>query len=260
MRSGRGRSAYLMKDATVDLGDYFSFVAVAVAIFALFYSGSQAHAAKDSAEAARDSAIAAEEQARAVEEQTQLQRDLARAAAEPMLWVDIRDDDATGRALVLLLGNAGTSLARNVKVTFDPAPPSTKDIKEVLEILERGIAAVAPGRTLEWVLGAAHNTVDWNARNEYKVRIEGEGPFGPLEPVEFVIIISDLKGLHGAAGGSLRTVALQIQEIAKATNQLNGSIKKLQPAERPISPMEPEAIKPSIESSIPMEPLSGDDS
>jgi hypothetical protein len=96
MERRRGRSAYLMKDATVDLGDYFSFFAVAVAIFALFYSGSQAHAAKDSAEAARDSAIAAEDQARAVEDQTQLQRDLAKTAAEPRLWADIRGDDATG--------------------------------------------------------------------------------------------------------------------------------------------------------------------
>ena len=121
---------------------------------------------------------AAEEQARAVEDQTQLQRDLAKVAAEPRLWVDIRGDDATGQALVLLLGNAGPSLARNVKVTFDPAPPSTKDIKEVLNILERGIASVSPGRTMEWVLGTADNTVDWEARNEYKVRIEAEGPFG----------------------------------------------------------------------------------
>ena len=93
----------------MDLGDYFSFFAVLVAIFALFYSGSQAHAAKDAA-------VAAEEQARAVEDQTQLQRDLAKVAAEPRLWVDIRGDDGRGQALVLLLGNSGPSLARNVKV------------------------------------------------------------------------------------------------------------------------------------------------
>jgi hypothetical protein len=82
----------------VSLGVWVSFIATAVAIFALFYSGRSAHAA-------RDSATAAEEQARAVEDQTRLQRDLARAAAEPMLWVDIRGDDGMGRALVLLLGH-----------------------------------------------------------------------------------------------------------------------------------------------------------
>jgi hypothetical protein len=52
----------------VDLGDYFSFVACAVAIFALFYSGRKDHAAKYAA-------VAAENQARAVDDQTQLQRD-----------------------------------------------------------------------------------------------------------------------------------------------------------------------------------------
>jgi hypothetical protein len=103
------------------LAVWFSFIATAVAIFALFYAGRSAHAA-------RDSATAAEEQAHAVEEQTQLQKNLARAAAEPMLWADIRADDATGQALVLLLGNTGPSIARNVKVTFDPPPPATLNI------------------------------------------------------------------------------------------------------------------------------------
>lgn len=194
-----------------------------------------------------------------MEDQTQLRRDLAKVAAEPRLWVDIRGDDGRGQALVLLLGNSGPSLARNVKVTFDPAPPSTLDIKEVLDILERGIASVSPGRTMEWVLGAAHNTVDWDALNEYKVRIEADGPFGPIEAMEYVIIVSDLKGSHATPGDNLHAVALQLYEITKAVNQVNGSIGRLEPVEPPI-PMEPEAIKPSIESSIPMEPLSGDDS
>jgi hypothetical protein len=244
----------------VDLGDYFSFVAVAVAIFALFYSGRQAHAAKDSAEAARDSAIAAEDQARAVEDQTQLQRDLAKTAAEPRLWADIRGDDATGHALVLLLGNSGPSLARNVRLTFDPAPPATVDIKLTLEILERGIASLAPGRTLEWILGAAHNSVDWDMNNEYKVRLEADGPFGPLEPLEYVIVVSNLKGSHPTPTGNLHAVAEELHEIGKATNQLRRSIMQLQPppVDQPIESSIP--VRPPIEASIPMEPLSGDGS
>jgi len=58
-----------------------------------------------------------------------------------MVWVDIRGDDGQDQALLLLLlGNSGPSIARNVKVTFDPAPPSTLDIKPILEILKQGIA------------------------------------------------------------------------------------------------------------------------
>jgi hypothetical protein len=57
-----------------------------------------------------------------------------------MVWVDIRGDDGQDQALLLLLGNSGPSIARNVKVTFDPAPPSILDIKPILEILKQGIA------------------------------------------------------------------------------------------------------------------------
>lgn len=74
-----------------------------------------------------------------------------------------------------------------------------------------------------------------------------------------MIIVSDLKGSHATPGDNLHAVALQLYEITKAVNQVNGSIGRLEPVEPPI-PMEPEAIKPSIESSTPMEPLSCDDS
>lgn len=138
----------------MSLAVWISFVAAAVAIFALFYSGRSAHAA-------RDSATAAEEQARAAEEQTQLQRELAKVAAEPSLWVDIRADEPTGQALVLLVGNSGPSVARNVQVTFDP-PVTAKqtDMQPLLDTLRQGISAIAPGRTLQWTLGAAGSTVD----------------------------------------------------------------------------------------------------
>jgi hypothetical protein len=43
-------------------------------------------------------------------------------------------------------------------------------------------------------LGAAHNAVDWDAHKAYWVRIEAEGPFGLIEPLEYVISIDDLHG------------------------------------------------------------------
>ena len=76
-------------------------------------------------------------------EQTKQQKQTAKDAAQPMVWVDIRGDDGQGQAPPLLLGHSGPSIARNVKVVFDPAPPSTLDIKPILEILEQGIASLA---------------------------------------------------------------------------------------------------------------------
>jgi hypothetical protein len=59
--------------------------------------------------------------AKASREQTKQQKQAATDAAQPILWVDIRGEDLQGHALVLLLGNSGPSVARNVKVVFDPA-------------------------------------------------------------------------------------------------------------------------------------------
>jgi hypothetical protein len=57
-----------------------------------------------------------------------------------------------GPALVLLLGNSGPTIARKVKVIFDPAPL----ISACLDIA--------------WTLGADRNAVDWVAQNTHRRR------------------------------------------------------------------------------------------
>ena len=48
--------------------------------------------------------------AKASREQTKQQKQAAKDATQPMVWVDIRSDDGQGQALVLLLGNSGQAL------------------------------------------------------------------------------------------------------------------------------------------------------
>jgi hypothetical protein len=169
--------------------------------------------------------------AKASREQTKQQKQAAMDASQPTVWVDIRGD-GQDQALLLLLGNSGPSIAHNVKVTFDPAPPSTLDIKPILEILKQGIASLAPGRTMQWALGAAHNASDWDAHKAYRVRIEAEGPFGTIEPLEYVISVDDLNGSRAAPPGNLHAVAAELREMTKATKELNEIIRSasLEPA------------------------------
>jgi hypothetical protein len=119
-----------------------------------------------------------------------------------------------------------------VKVILDPAPPATLDIKPILEILKQGIASVPPGRTMQWVLGAPHNAVDSDADNAYRVRIEAEGPFGLIEPLEYVISVDDLGGSRAAPPGNLHAVAAELREMTKATKELNEIVRNasLEPA------------------------------
>jgi hypothetical protein len=171
------------------------------------------------------SLIYARRSAKTSREQTKLQKQAAKDASQPMLWVDIRGDDGQGEAVVLLLGNSGPSIARNVKVVFDPAPPSTMDIKPILEILKQGIASVPPGRTMQWALGAAHNSSDWNAHKAYRVRIDAEGLFGRIEPLEYVISVDNLHGSPAEPPGNLHAVAVELREITQATKELNEIIR-----------------------------------
>ena len=115
---------------------------------------------------------------------------------------------------------------------FDPVLPSTLDIKPILEILKQGIASLAPGRTMQWALGAAHNTSDWNAYKAYRVRIEAEGPLGAIEPLEYVISVNDLNGSRAASPGNLHAVAAELHEMTRATKELNEIIRSasLEPA------------------------------
>ena len=198
--------------------EYWVALGAAVSILSLMVAGFSLIYVRRSANASR--------------EQTKRQKQAAKDAAQPMLWVDIRGDDGQDQALVLLLGNSGPSIARNVKVTFDPAPPSTLDIKPILEILKQGIASLAPGRTMQWALGAPHNATDWDAHKAYRVRIEAEGPFGAIEPLEYVISVDDLVGSRAAPPGNLHAVAAELHEMTKATKELNEIIRSasLEPA------------------------------
>ena len=149
------------------------------------------------------SLIFARRSVKASRELIKQQKQAAKDAAQPMLWVDIRDEDGQGEALVLLLGNSGPSIARKVRVTFDPAPPATQAIKPILAILKQGIASLPPGRTMRWVLGGADNRVNLDADFAYRVRIEAEGPFGRLEPLEYVLSIDDLDASRAAPPANL---------------------------------------------------------
>jgi hypothetical protein len=121
--------------------------------------------------------------AKASREQTKQQKQAAKDAAQPILWVDIRGDDVQGHALVLLLGNSGPSVARNVKVVFDTAPPATLDIKPILEILRENIASVPAGRTMQWTFGCGAEHKRLGRAQGVPGTDRGRGTFRPCRAV-----------------------------------------------------------------------------
>jgi hypothetical protein len=57
---------------------------------------------------------------------------------------------------------------------------------------------------MQWVLGTPHDTDDWDSHKAYRVRIGAEGPFGAIEPLEYVISFDDLDGSLPRRGISTR--------------------------------------------------------
>jgi hypothetical protein len=99
--------------------------------------------------------------------------------------------------------------------------------------LKQGIASVPPGRTMQWVLGAPHNGIDSNGHHDaYRVRIEAAGPFGAIEPIEYVISVDAMECSPAAPPGNLHAVAVELREMTKATKELNEIIRSasLEPA------------------------------
>jgi hypothetical protein len=82
-----------------------------------------------------------------------------------------------------------------------------------------------PGRTMQWTLGAAHDSGDWDGHKVYRVRIEAEGPFGAVEPLEYVISVDVLRGSRAAPPGNLHAVAVELREMTRVTKELNEIIR-----------------------------------
>lgn len=152
-------------------------------------------------------------------DQTDLQRQIARQASEPLVWVDIRPDDHQGAMLRLLLGNSGPTVARDVRVTFAPPLPVPAKYpaaaKESQDRLAAGIASLAPGRVVSWGIGLGREVLADDGPQVHRVRIECAGPAGLVEPVEYLINLADWRESADSPFGSLHYVRKAIQELTQ---------------------------------------------
>lgn len=173
----------------------------------------------------------AQRAARAAEDQTELQRDLMHQAAQPYVWADIQPDVQQGTMLQLVVGNAGPTMARNVRILIDPPIPehpgySGATIAAQKRVRE-GILSLAPGRTIRWSLGRGFDLLeDEEDETRYSIRVTAEGPYGALEPVEFEIRPRDWREARDAPDGNLHFVRKEIGKLASETKMLREHIQQ----------------------------------
>jgi hypothetical protein len=135
---------------------------------------------------------------RAAKDQTAIQRQLRIDAAQPYVWADVRTDPDSGFLLDLAVGNAGPTIATNVRVRIDPPVPSIDQLRdrveEAYQVLAGGITSLPPGRTLTWTLGQANNLVGESGPRQHTFTVSADGPFGTVPPLSYVIDLADWRG------------------------------------------------------------------
>ncbi|MGY1745561.1 hypothetical protein [Blastococcus sp. SYSU D00695] len=199
-------------------------VSAVVSSIGIYFAFRQARSARQSATsaqeqaaAARDSVAAAREQVAAAHRQNELQEQMWRDQAEPYVVADIRPDLGQGQLFQVTLENRGSTIARNVRVIFDP-PLQQVGLSEdgPFTALDNGVSYLPPGRAMTWHLGVGHSYFDGDrSEPDREVTVTCEGPFGPVEPLRYTFSFEAFRHHVAAGPGTLARVEKAVVEVAK---------------------------------------------
>ena len=160
------------------------------------------------------------QQVQEMKHQTDLQRLIAEGSVAPYIWADIRLQSRNGWNLELVIGNSGPTVATNVRISIDPPLPSDYEGGYVLAMhrrLSEGLSSLGPGRTLHWTLGPSADLVNRPEPLAHTIRIDCDGPNGPVSTSEYVIDMADFRESVAHHDGGLI-------DIAKAIESLRGAL------------------------------------
>jgi hypothetical protein len=208
-------------------GDWVSLAAAVVAVVALIWTRGQARSARQQAESAK-------EQVALAKRQTEIQEQLYRDQQQPYLWVDFRADPVSYYLVDLVLKNEGPTIATNVRVIMDPPiqRSSTFTIeKSLLELpgFANGFASIPPGREMRWSLGTHVEIFEERTFHRHTVTIAFDGPFGPVDPVVYVLDYADAKAMALRDQGNLKSMT---EALTKGNRELTRVLGRVERAMR----------------------------
>ena len=185
--------------ATFSPEAWFAGAAAVIALVALFFTGVAAKAASD---------------------QTKIQRQLRIDAAQPYVWVDIREDRLGGGLLHFEIGNSGPTVATNIRVEISTPLPTAHarnadSMRRLEERLAGGFKSLAPGRVIAWSLGVGHQILAEEGGRSYTFTINADGPFGPVETLTYTVDMDDWRTMRDRPLGTLHMVRESIDSLTK---------------------------------------------
>ncbi|WP_262282137.1 hypothetical protein [Micromonospora sp. MA102] len=198
------------------MGTTVAVVSAIAAVLAALFAGSQA--------------IAARQQARHSEAQLELAERVRKDQAQPYVYADIRPDEHDPQKIMFVVQNLGATVARHVRVSFDPPLTSVARpaFGEEVEVLHRPISALPPGRKLQWFFDLGFRIFqEPETPKRYTATITADGPFGAVDELTYVIDLNELRQADAAppvpkriadelqkARGALEKVASYQSQIA----------------------------------------------
>jgi hypothetical protein len=192
------------------LGTTVSVVSAIAAVLAALFAGSQA--------------IAARRQARYAEAELELADRVRKDQAQPYVFADLRPDEHDPQKIMLMVQNAGATVARNVRVTFNPPLKSVaKPDFEERAVLQGPISTLPPGRKIQWFFDIGFRIFESpGTPRRYTVTITADGPFGPVEELSYDIDLDEIRQSDAAApvpkriADELRKAREALEKIAES--------------------------------------------
>ncbi|QFY05349.1 hypothetical protein GBF35_00415 [Nonomuraea phyllanthi] len=211
---------------------FAAVVALLLSLFSVWYARRQAGAALDqsadaqrAADAAKDQAVSARDQAEIAAKQLALDRTAFTESQQPYVVVDIRASDFIPEAMNLVVENVGPTVARDVRIKFDPPLQTSMDgdhpekLADAL-IFSQGIPHLPPGRKIEVLFDIGWQFFSKDLPRQYTVTVEADGPYGAVEPLTYLIDLELYRKLRRLTVKTLHQQVKEIEKLRKAVEKV----------------------------------------
>ena len=144
--------------------------------------------------------------------------------AQPFVVADFQPSAVWSNIINLVVENVGKTLARDVRLTFDPPLASTHatgkwDLNDTA-LIKKGIPTMPPGRQVVALFDLSHDRHKSNLPMEYRVKVEFSDSRGRGQsPLEYLLDLSYFYGLQGIREYGLHDAAKALREIEKTVNK-----------------------------------------
>lgn len=148
-------------------------------------------------------------------------RRLREEQSKPFVIVDIQPSPTSRHILNLVIENTGTTMARDVKITFTPGITTTMRDEFPLEdssLLKDGIPMLPPGRRLDWMFDSSVKRHEQRLPLRYEVEVAYADQRGRAqEPLHFPIDLAPLYGVAYVEEKGLHHIAKALEGLQKTT-------------------------------------------